>query len=77
MYLPRVDDLVENFSGAYVKKMHLEEHFTLLKAETAELQKFLVNLGFNQPIIFEMCRMKVNLLTCTLSKIELKEFIRM
>ena len=59
-FCPRIDDLVENFTGDFVKTMDLTEAFTTIKAEASELQKFLINLGFNQPVIFEICRMKVN-----------------
>ena len=68
-FLPPVDTLVENFTGAFTKKMDLTEHFVMMKAEVSELQKFLVNLGFNQPIIFEFCRIKVKL-TITVGYIE-------
>ena len=61
-YLPRVGTLVENFVGSFTKKMNLSEHYIMIKAEVSELQKFLTNLGFKQPTIFEFCRMKVNLL---------------
>ena len=58
-FCPRVDDLLENFVGKFVSTMDLVEAFTMIKAEASELQKFLINLGINQPVIFELCRMKV------------------
>ena len=59
-FQPRVDDLIENFTGAFVKKWDLESAFWMIKTQVVELQKFLHDLGFRQPIIFEMCRFKVN-----------------
>ena len=58
--MPKVDSCVENFIGQFTRHMDLADHFIMIKTEVCELQKFLIGLGFNQPIIFEFCRMKVS-----------------
>ena len=58
-FLPRADVLVENFVSDYTKNLGLKEPFIIIKSEVAELQKFLNDLGIKQPVVFEMCRIKV------------------